>query len=259
MIPSSPAPGRRDPADIFSNMGRASDPASPAQAAMPRAHTEVVNPQNGGTLVTDDPNVIVEAIVRPDHNYGGIPSGHAVRLPFREYEANQAALCSKAEYALITARQASPGHQALQRTGGDAGSGSRAGKIFRKVQRTGGRMYRGEAATRAPARTASAAQPTQRRPANAVPATAIETVVQAGIRPSCQGTGGPASAPIGSTTLRPPAVTHHATSISAPVRPISWTKAGKKSTARGTATAEASGNGGVIRPISAPLLLAVRM
>jgi hypothetical protein len=115
MIPSSPAPGRRDPADIFSNMGRASDPASPAQAAMPRAHTEVVNPQNGGTLVTDDPNVIVEAIVRPDHNYGGIPSGHAVRLPFREYEANQAALCSKAEYALITARQASPGHQALQR------------------------------------------------------------------------------------------------------------------------------------------------
>ena len=59
------SPGRRDPADIFSNMGRASDPATQAQAATPRAHTEVVSSQNGGTLVTDDPNTLVEAVVRP--------------------------------------------------------------------------------------------------------------------------------------------------------------------------------------------------
>lgn len=109
------SPGRRDPADIFSNMGRASDPATQAQAATPRAHTEVVSSQNGGTLVTDDPNTLVEAVVRPNHNYGGIPAGMIVRLPFAEFEANQAALCSKAEYAIITARQASPSHQALQR------------------------------------------------------------------------------------------------------------------------------------------------
>lgn len=111
----TPSPGRRDPADIFSNMGRASDPATQAQAATPRAHTEVVSSRDGGTLVTDDPNTLVEAVVRPNHNYGGIPAGMTVRLPFREFEANQAALCSKAEYAIITARQASPSHQALQR------------------------------------------------------------------------------------------------------------------------------------------------
>lgn len=109
------SPRHRDPAAIFENMGQASAPPTAQQAMTPRAHTEVVRATNGGELVTDDPNTIVEAVVRPHHNYGGMPPGSVIKLPFREYEAHQAALCSRGEYQRITAIQSSPEHQALQR------------------------------------------------------------------------------------------------------------------------------------------------
>lgn len=105
--------GRPDPTAIFENQGRASDTPTQAQAHTPRAHTEVVSPS--GDLVTDDPNALVEAVVRPHHNYGGIPAGSVIKLPFKEFDGERAALCSRAEYARITALQATPGHQALQR------------------------------------------------------------------------------------------------------------------------------------------------
>lgn len=113
MIEQQQQPRGRNPQAIFENQGKASDQPTAAQAAMPRAHTEVVSAT--GDLITDDPNTIVEAVVRPNHNYGGTPAGMVVRLPYSEFEGNQAALCSKAEYALITARAASPQNQALQR------------------------------------------------------------------------------------------------------------------------------------------------
>lgn len=106
-------PRTRDPAAIFSDMGQASAPPTAAQqAGATRAHTEVVSAS--GELVTDNPDAMVEAVVKPHHNYGGVPAGMTVRLPFREFDGNRAALCSKAEYARITALEASPGHQALQ-------------------------------------------------------------------------------------------------------------------------------------------------
>lgn len=105
----------RDPQSIFDNAGKASDAPTAAQLTTPRMHTEVVSTQGGGQLITDDPQAKVVAVVRPNHNYGGVPAGHEIAMPRLEFEANQAALCSKAEYARITAIASSPGHLNLQR------------------------------------------------------------------------------------------------------------------------------------------------
>lgn len=105
----------RDPQSIFDNAGKASDAPTASQLTTPRMHTEVVSPRGGGELITDDPQAKVVAVVRPNHNYGGVPAGHEIALSRIEFEANQAALCSRAEYARITALASSPGHLNLQR------------------------------------------------------------------------------------------------------------------------------------------------
>lgn len=104
---------RRDPTAIFENQGKASDQPTTAQLQTPRAHTERVSA--AGDLVGDDPNQKVTAVVRPNHNYGGVPAGMTVELSYREFDAERATLCTPQEYARMTAIAASPGHQALQR------------------------------------------------------------------------------------------------------------------------------------------------
>lgn len=104
---------RPGPEDIFADRGRASDAPTPLQTDRPRAHVEVVGA--GGQLLNDDPQQIVHAVVRPHHHWDGAPAGTVVKVSYGEFEAHQAALCTPAEYAKITAQEASPQHQATQR------------------------------------------------------------------------------------------------------------------------------------------------
>lgn len=110
-----------DPRNIFS--GRASGSIDPRQHVQQLAgpgvayteHVGVAPGSNDGTLITDDPTMKVAAVVRPNRNWGGAPAGTQVVVTRAELEQEAATLCSPAEYAAITRRQATPAHQALQR------------------------------------------------------------------------------------------------------------------------------------------------
>lgn len=93
-----------DHTQIFSNAGKFVEPATNTF----RSLSETVRAVGGGEVISDDPNEQVVAVVRPNHHFMGMPAGFEVRVSRLDFEGNQAALCSKAEYALITARASNP-------------------------------------------------------------------------------------------------------------------------------------------------------
>jgi len=65
-----------------------------------------------------DPDALMNATVRPNNNWGGMPAGSVVPVTRREFEGNRACLATAEEYARILAVEASPhtqaDHRALQ-------------------------------------------------------------------------------------------------------------------------------------------------
>lgn len=93
-----------DHTQIFSNAGKFGEPATNTFKSL----SETVRAVGGGEVISDDPNEQVLAVVRPNHHFMGMPAGSEIPVSRLDFEGNQAALCSKTEYALITARASTP-------------------------------------------------------------------------------------------------------------------------------------------------------
>jgi len=110
----NPIPGARSDngqPNIFGDMKQFTARA----AGHPGAAIDQMLKSPSSDMAQVDPDSMVQATVRPNNNWGGMPAGSVVPVTRREFDANRACLATADEYTRILAVEASPHTQADHR------------------------------------------------------------------------------------------------------------------------------------------------